>query len=207
MSKEPFFYRIDAKDIGAEVFSRSDEELLLWVKQFAISLMSNKPSCEYSKKIIEEAQLYKEKKRNAAKKRWENSKADALHKHSTSTANAHPMPETETETETELKNNILSDFEVWWDQYGKKTGKAKTLQKWEKLKPEFREKCLSVVSDYVKSTPDPTYRKNPLTYLNGQNWEDEIILNDNKGAPRQNGKPLSRMEQFRANMESVEVID
>jgi hypothetical protein len=30
------------------------------------------------------------------------------------------------------------------------------------------------VLDYVNSTPDVKFRKNPLTYLNGKNWNDEI---------------------------------
>jgi hypothetical protein len=29
---------------------------------------------------------------------------------------------------------------------------------------------------YVRSTPDIQYRKNPLTYLNSESWNNEIII-------------------------------
>ena len=32
--------------------------------------------------------------------------------------------------------------------------------------------CNSAI-DYVKSTPEIKYRKNPLTWLNGEYWRDE----------------------------------
>ena len=72
--------------------------------------------------------------------------------------------------------NIDTSFEKWWNLYDKKIGKSKTLQKWQRLKDEERDKCLEVVKDYVKATPDKKYRKHPLTYLNGSHWEDEISV-------------------------------
>ena len=29
--------------------------------------------------------------------------------------------------------------------------------------------------NYIDSTPDKSFRKNPMTYLNNKSWEDEII--------------------------------
>ena len=65
-------------------------------------------------------------------------------------------------------------FEKWWDTYNKKVDRKKVERKWASLKNDEIEKCLAVVGDYVKWKTDPQYRKNPLTYLNGDCWNDEI---------------------------------
>jgi len=80
------------------------------------------------------------------------------------------------------ENVIKIEFDKWWKLYNKKTGKTKSLSKWLKLKQPDRDKCLEVVLQYVLSKPDKQYRLNPLTYLNGDHWDDEIIQ-DNKSKP------------------------
>lgn len=85
------------------------------------------------------------------------------------------------ENENEISLNFTKSeklilFDSWWNLYNKKTGKEKTQSKWITLSFEEMNKCLDVVSDYVKSTIDKQFRKNPLTYLNGKHWEDEIIF-------------------------------
>ncbi|NQV38371.1 MAG: hypothetical protein HQ509_10245 [Candidatus Marinimicrobia bacterium] len=76
------------------------------------------------------------------------------------------------------KDRVETQFEEWWKLYSKPEGKKKSLVKWLKLKQPDRGKCLEVVGDYVISKPDKQYRLNPLTYLNGDHWDDEIILPD-----------------------------
>ena len=66
-------------------------------------------------------------------------------------------------------------FEDWWKMYNKKRGKKKAKQKWNRLTKEQQTSCLMATPLYVASTPDPVYRKDPLTYLNGECWNDEII--------------------------------
>lgn len=83
-----------------------------------------------------------------------------------------PIPYINTDSNTDI--NTDNRFEQWWNLYDKKVGKAKTLQKWQRLKGSERDKCLEVVKDYVKATPEEKYRKHPLTYLNGKHWEDEL---------------------------------
>lgn len=77
-------------------------------------------------------------------------------------------------------------FEDWWQMYGKKRGKKKAKQKWDKLTVEQQTACLIATPAYVASTPDRTYRKDPLTYLNGECWNDEIILKQNHEQRRAN---------------------
>jgi len=73
------------------------------------------------------------------------------------------------------KVNINDRFDAFWDLYGKKVGLKKCSEKWAKIKPEDIEKIFNHVPEYVKSTPDSQYRKDPFTYLNNACWNDEII--------------------------------
>lgn len=75
----------------------------------------------------------------------------------------------------EKDKEILEKFEIWWNAYDYKKGREKTFDKWKRIKSQDREKCLEVVYNYVKSTPDKNYRKYPTTYLNQSAWNDEIV--------------------------------
>ena len=74
-------------------------------------------------------------------------------------------------------------FEEWWDMYGKKVDRKKCIRKWKSLSYNEKQLCLNATPAYVASTPDVAYRKNPLTYLNGECWNDEIIMKNNGNKP------------------------
>ena len=67
-------------------------------------------------------------------------------------------------------------FEIFWNKYAKKQDSKKCLEKWMKLTDAEINQALDKVDAYVASTPDVQFRKNPLTWLNGKCWNDEIIL-------------------------------
>lgn len=73
--------------------------------------------------------------------------------------------------ETKVINICFSDF---WNIYDKKKDTAKCEKKWLSLTDNERELIMAHIPAYVKSTPDKKYRKNPMTYLNGKCWLDEI---------------------------------
>lgn len=76
-------------------------------------------------------------------------------------------------------NKNISDidrFELFWNLFDKKVDRKKCKLKWDKINDEDKTKIIEVVPAYIKSKPDEQYRKNPLTYLNGECWNDEIIL-------------------------------
>ena len=75
----------------------------------------------------------------------------------------------------EIKEDIELLFETFWNLYNKKVERKVCLAKFKKLDIETINKIIQVVPDYVKSTPDPKYRKNPETWINGECWNDEII--------------------------------
>lgn len=76
-------------------------------------------------------------------------------------------------------------FDKFWEMYGKKDGKKYCVSKFIKLSDEQIETIFKTLPNYIKSTPDVKFRKNPLTYLNGEHWNDEIILNQER--PRLGG--------------------
>jgi hypothetical protein len=109
--------------------------------------------------------------------------------------------ETETENEVETESEVSNEskcvlFDSWWNLYNKKTGKEKAQAKWLKLSIEEINKCLDVVSDYVKSTPDKQFRKDPTTYLNGKHWNDEIIFKINNNGQSNFSNQPKQIESF-----------
>ncbi|MCX6170640.1 MAG: hypothetical protein NTX65_14965 [Ignavibacteriales bacterium] len=85
----------------------------------------------------------------------------------------------------ECKNeeNTPPDFEKFWDLYGKKADRVKSLKKWMNLPEAVKEKIFTTLPAYISATPELKYRKNPLTYLNGECWNDE------QATPQINYKP------------------
>ena len=74
---------------------------------------------------------------------------------------------------TEEQYNSLS-FDSFWDIYDKKIDKTKCEVKFNKLSFEDKEKIKLILPKYINSTPEIKYRKNPLTWLNGKCWNDEV---------------------------------
>lgn len=86
-----------------------------------------------------------------------------------------------------------SDFEKFWDMYGLKVDKKKCEAKWKRLKSSDKEKIFESLPAYISSTvlvdtkKDGVFvprRKNPLTYLNGECWNDDIINNKTQGVKK-----------------------
>jgi regulator of replication initiation timing len=80
----------------------------------------------------------------------------------------------------EDKEDIVEQFDLFWDLYGKKVDREKCLKKFKSLNDANIEGIFKKVEEYVLSTPDSQFRKNPLTWLNGKCWNDEIIVNTPK---------------------------
>jgi hypothetical protein len=78
------------------------------------------------------------------------------------------------ETNKPLNNSERVPFLSFYDQYGKKRDFAKCEKKWNSLSARDQQKAIAALPGYKKSTPDVQYRKNPLTWLNGKCWLDEI---------------------------------
>lgn len=76
---------------------------------------------------------------------------------------------------------LEEEFEKFWDYYDKKVDRKKAWPKWKKLTKDQKDKIRKHLPLYLKSQPDKQYRKNPLTYLNGECWNDEIQVRKPEG--------------------------
>ena len=74
----------------------------------------------------------------------------------------------------DIKDNSFS-FDSFWNIYDKKIDKTKCEVKFNKLSYEEKEKIKVVLPKYINSTPEVKFRKNPLTWLNGKCWNDEVV--------------------------------
>ena len=82
----------------------------------------------------------------------------------------------------ESKENIKKqiEFEIFWNLYDKKKDRIKCERMWRNLTDAERSLCIARLPDYINSTPDKQFRKDPATYLNNKSWENEIIKAGNK---------------------------
>lgn len=78
---------------------------------------------------------------------------------------------------TNVGKESAFSFDVFWDVYGKKVDRKKCESKWARLTEEQRRLAMNHVPRYIASSSgrELKYRKNPLTYLNGECWNDDII--------------------------------
>ena len=73
--------------------------------------------------------------------------------------------------EEEIKESLFYDF---WNLYDKKEGLKKAKKKFMSFSINTQELIISKVPSYVSGTPDKKFRKLPMTYLNGEHWNDEL---------------------------------
>jgi DNA-binding transcriptional regulator YhcF (GntR family) len=81
--------------------------------------------------------------------------------------------------EVKSKEELLKiEFNKFWKYYDLKINEKDCFVKWKKLSTATKDKIRKHLPEYIKSTnTDGTYpsRKNPLTYLRKESWNDEII--------------------------------
>jgi uncharacterized protein YdaU (DUF1376 family) len=70
---------------------------------------------------------------------------------------------------------VWPTFNDWWGVYDKKVDRAKCEKMWLKLSQAEKEKAYRHTEAYVPATPDVQFRRNPATYLNNKNWDDEQL--------------------------------
>jgi hypothetical protein len=125
-------------------------------------------------KRIDERDSKSVKARESAHKRWTN--ANAMQSQCEGNAIKESKGK-EIKERKVIKVNILdSAFDEWWNIYDKKVSKEKAISKWNILTNEEKQLALKIVQEYVNSTPDKTFRKDPTTYLNNKSFNDEIII-------------------------------
>ena len=74
------------------------------------------------------------------------------------------------------KENINIPFDSFWDLYDYKKNKSLCVTKWYSMTDEERILTIESLDKYKQSTPDKTFRKYPLNYLENECWNDEHIV-------------------------------
>jgi len=100
----------------------------------------------------------------------------------------------------DINIEIYPSFDDFWNLYDKKSSKPKAILKWNKLKQSEKEAIINYLPKYIASTPDKQFRKNPLTFLNNESWNDEIIIKNDKDEKR---KQISDFETRIRNGENI----
>jgi Uri superfamily endonuclease len=97
-----------------------------------------------------------------------------------------------------------SNFEFFWNSYGKKIDRVKCEKVWSTLTDEEIDKIMTTVIDYVKINYDIQFRKHPLTYLNGKCFNDDLIFvtpktpyNNGPNTDKPRGTSIDRMEAIK----------
>ena len=73
--------------------------------------------------------------------------------------------------------DINIPFSDFWDKYDYCKGKKSDVEaKWIALTDEERTLTMESLDTYLLSTPDKTYRKYPMSYLNTEAWNDEHVV-------------------------------
>lgn len=105
-------------------------------------------------------------------------------------------------------------FNKFWELYNKKVDKKKTLSKFLKLKDSDIKKIAETIKNYISINNDVKYRKNPLTYLNSEAWNDEIVLNNNTNSFNSSEKVINlfnnsdltnTIKKYKTNKENIKV--
>jgi hypothetical protein len=144
----------------------------------------------YNKRLDAEKtkrKAHSEKQRANVMKRWNKEDKPIPNKYDGITTVIPLKDENENLNTTKAKVEIYPDFEDFWDMYNKKTGNKEAIKKkFEKLPQKIKEQIIDYLPEYIESTPDKTYRKNPQTFLNNKSWEDEIIIKTKENGNNKN---------------------
>ena len=88
----------------------------------------------------------------------------------------------------------LAEFSDFWRIYDKKVDKENAFSKFCKTTDEERKEIFRTLPDFVASTPEKKYRKNPATYLYNKVWKNEIIKIETKNNyyGQKNSSPMAQ---------------
>ena len=141
----------------------------------------------------------------AATVRWTDANADAnAHaKNKQRKVKEKEKIESEEEGEQEVEISVMPwpTFEDWWTAYAKKIDRPKCEAKWKHLSQADRETAMRHTEAYVIATPDIQFRRNPATYLNNHNYQDEQLTEAPK--PQRATSGIEKHEQDRQEVSRI----
>ncbi len=218
----------DIEEIAMLINMRTHSESIATVLRYFFELTDDGYVNDRAEKEIAKYQTKSDKARKSANIRWKGTVSKASNSKASIDSDADAM-RTHSEGNTNHKPSTTNDkpvtslpFDDFWSTYDyKKGGLAKPRAKWLSLSIETQKLIMVHIPKYVKSTPNKSFRKYPLTYLNNEGWLDEISELDNTDAEQDSSarphsnrsdsfesqsqtKQTSRVEQIAANNINME---
>jgi hypothetical protein len=141
-----------------------------------IDLISTNNGETFNKQLLNFSQKYQVSKEKNAKRIAEWRENQQVSENVTRNEHVSNAPKVNKSKVKESKVNNIEDFEYFWETYNKKIDRVKCEKIFDKLTLEEINKITLSVKKYVDANPDSQYRKNPLTYLNGKCFNDEITI-------------------------------
>ena len=201
----------DIDEIAILISMRTHSDSIAVVLRYFFELTDDGYINDRAEQEIAKYQEKSEKARKSAIARWKkktpkankdkgSSDVDANALRTDSEGNANHEPLTTNHQPLTINNEPVIAFDEFWEAYDKKIDRAKCLAKWEKLTAQQHQEIMSNVHAYVAANNVKQYRKNPLTYLNGECWLDEIITQqparNNQGLQDAKQSKLNELEQY-----------
>ena len=200
----------DLDEIAMLINMRSHSDSIAVVLRYFFELTEDGYINDRAEQEIAKYQEKSEKARKSANARWKKKSpkpskdeglsdddANALQTDCEGNANHKPLtinqePLTNTNTNGDDEKTLNIPFYVFWKAYAKSVAKDKCEAKWKSLSDKVREEIMQHLPAYVASTPTKKFRKDPMTYLNGKGWLDDIIV-DEPGNNQQSKPSYSSM--------------
>lgn len=179
MNKKAFLMYKDSLAVLDELTDEQAGQLFKAIKDYhegkdpALDFGLRMAFIPFKAQFIRDEDKYKaisEKNKENVLKRWNNTSVNDRIRPTTTNTDK----DKDKDKDKDIKEKRKRDFITFWDLYNKKVDKARTEAVFMKLKEADVETILKVVGQYVERTPEVRYRKDPKTWLNGQNWLDEL---------------------------------
>tara|TARA_R110002012_G_scaffold69193_4_gene179208 strand:+ start:2427 stop:3122 length:696 start_codon:yes stop_codon:yes gene_type:complete len=130
--------------------------------------------------VIIKRSNHSEKQRQNVLKRWNKDTKSIPTKYQNNTKSIPLENEIVNEDVNKVEVEIYPTFEDFWNLYDKKVGNKYQIEnKWNSFNQNTKENIIDYLPEYINSTPDKTFRKNPVNFLDKQAWKDEIINRTN----------------------------
>jgi hypothetical protein len=173
-----------------------------WSFMEEIDLISSNNGETFNKQLLNFSQKYQVSKEKNAKRIAEWRENQQLSENVTRYEHVSNTPKVNKSKVNEIKVNSIEDFEFFWETYSKKVDRVKCEKVWNKLTLDEINKITLSVQKYVDANPDSQFRKNPLTYLNGKCFNDEIVI---YSKPQYNGATTNepKLGTSAARMEAI----
>jgi len=201
--QQDLMYPLEDIDLLAEEFGVSEPKIRTTICNYQLFDVDEEQKFFSPKMLVYLEPYFKMKEQRklagkaSAEKRMLNDRSTTVQQ-----SKGNEIKEKESKTNEIKVNNINLDFEFFWETYNKKVDRVKCEKVWNKLTLDEINKITLSVKKYVDANPDSQFRKNPLTYLNGKCFNDEIVI---YSKPQYNGATTNepKLGTSQARMQAI----